>query len=438
MSVESQPASRAFLDHPTKLFVEVTTRCNMQCAMCVKQAPGGEVKEGDLALATFDRLAPALPRTETLILNGIGEPLLHPGLEGIIHKAKGLMPGSGWIGFQTNGLWLDAERASRLAAAGLDRVCLSLDAVTPEAFRKIRMGGEVEDLARAFAALAEAQRHHPRAGLRTGVEFVLMRENLHQLPEVLRWSASRGASFAIVTNVLPYHEALVPEMAYDTNTDAALDLFRAWQSKAKDAGLDLRDHSRAMWKQGRTPEDLALVDVVRAMHADARAKDVFLHLDNLLRRDESLESRVAEVFEEARSIAETTGMELRLPRPSPANDRICPFVDDGSAFIAWDGDVHPCYFLWHRFQCHFPDHKKFVEPKAFGNLSEKGILDIWNSPGFLEFRREAMAQDFPVCSNCKLHPCEYVYTERFEQDCFASKVPCGDCFWCMGLFSCLS
>jgi MoaA/NifB/PqqE/SkfB family radical SAM enzyme len=26
--------------HPSKLFVEVTTRCNLRCAMCVKESAG--------------------------------------------------------------------------------------------------------------------------------------------------------------------------------------------------------------------------------------------------------------------------------------------------------------------------------------------------------------------------------------------------------------
>jgi len=34
-------------------------------------------------------------------------------------------------------------------------------------------------------------------------------------------------------------------------------------------------------------------------------------------------------------------------------------------------------------------------------------------------------------------PCEYIYNEEFTHDCFVNKVPCGDCFWCMGLFNCL-
>ena len=45
--------------HPSKLFVEVTTRCNLRCAMCVKYAPGQGLVEGDMTEETFERLSPA-------------------------------------------------------------------------------------------------------------------------------------------------------------------------------------------------------------------------------------------------------------------------------------------------------------------------------------------------------------------------------------------
>ena len=74
--------------HPSKLFVETTTRCNFNCEMCIKHAPASEIREGDLSLATFAALEPAFPHLEALILSGIGEPLLHPHLERFIRQAK--------------------------------------------------------------------------------------------------------------------------------------------------------------------------------------------------------------------------------------------------------------------------------------------------------------------------------------------------------------
>ena len=157
-------ATNARQAQPSKLFVEVTTRCNLRCAMCVKEAPGQGIAEGQMSRETFARLAPALPRLEALVLNGIGEPLLHPELERFVEAAKGAMPSSGWVGFQTNGQLLGPKRARSLALAGVDRVCLSADAVTPELFGALRRGGRQEAVEAAAAALHAAARERGRTG----------------------------------------------------------------------------------------------------------------------------------------------------------------------------------------------------------------------------------------------------------------------------------
>ena len=88
--------------YPKKVYVELTTRCNLQCPMCLKFSEGSCIDEGDLPLAFFKKLAPSLAHTEFLVLNGIGEPLLHPDLDEIIAIARAVMPAHGRIGFQRN------------------------------------------------------------------------------------------------------------------------------------------------------------------------------------------------------------------------------------------------------------------------------------------------------------------------------------------------
>ncbi|MBC8018873.1 MAG: hypothetical protein H7X83_10200, partial [Verrucomicrobia bacterium] len=149
---EAEPAPlRAY---PTKLFVEATTRCNLGCFMCVKQTDGCGMSEGDLTPETFAALEPAFAQLEALVLNGVGEPLLNPHLETFIRRAKSSMPAAGWIGFQSNGLLMTYSRALSLVEAGLDKICLSIDAASPETFRKVREGGELLAIEKAFTALA--------------------------------------------------------------------------------------------------------------------------------------------------------------------------------------------------------------------------------------------------------------------------------------------
>jgi putative metalloenzyme radical SAM/SPASM domain maturase len=427
----------ALLLYPTKLFVETTTRCNLRCAMCVKQTQDHSLEEGDLSLHTFAALEPAFPNLEALVLSGIGEPLLHPGLEGFVRLARRAMPASGWIGFQSNGLLLDEARARSLVRSGVGRVCLSVDAVSPATFRRIREGGEVGALDRALAALRAAQGEtgHP---LDVGIEFVAMRDNVAELPEVLRWAARRGVTFALVTQVLPYDEGLVSQSAYDANTDRAVTFFEPWRKRARREEIDLHRYFEVLWKYTKTAEEQRIVDFVEAVRADAHAQDVFLNVQKILERDEGWIDRVREVFDDARRTAEGLGVDLRLPEVVPHGDRRCDFVEEGGAFVSWDGRVHPCYFLWHGYRCLINGREKFVRPRVFGSVAERGILEIWNDPAYRSFRAGVTAYDYPFCSDCNLSKCcDYVLAEEFEQDCFLNAEPCGDCLWCKGVFQCL-
>jgi putative metalloenzyme radical SAM/SPASM domain maturase len=427
------PAFRRF---PSRLFVETTTRCNLKCSMCVKQTEDCGIIEGDMPPDVFSALEPAFPTLETLVLNGIGEPLLHPELENFIRKAKAAMPQGSWIGFQSNGLELNEVRAAALVEAGLDRICLSMDSLSEDTFREIREGGEVQDMERAFAALRKAKTTAGR-DLQIGIEFVVMRDNAHELPLVLRWAAKQGASFAIVTHLLPYDNEHAEKIAYDLNSEQALAFFQEWKERAEREGINLETYFKVRWNYLRSPEEQQVVDFVTAMQADGRARGISFHMKNLMARDEKWLDRLAQIFAEAERTAKEIGLDLSLPAIIPKNNTGCEFVDNGSAFISWNGDVHNCYFLWHKFSCWYYGQKRYVNNKSFGNLAEKGIEEIWNSPAFIKHRKGVLGKDYSTCSDCNLTPCDNVYREDFEHDCFVNPVPCGSCFWSKGLFRCL-
>lgn len=427
----------ALRKHPTKLFVETTTRCNLGCFMCVKQAEGCNIAEGDLTDEIFRALEPALPNLEALILNGVGEPLLHPGLEQFIRRAKQLMPAGSWIGFQSNGLLLSRQRALSLLAAGLDKICLSLDAISPEVFRKVREGGEILAIDKAFTALAEARQTLGRPEFQVGVEFVVMQSNLTEMPPALDWAASRGASFALVTHALPYDAEHAVEAIYETCSKEAVELFQYWQEQATARGLDLAAYPRVVWKYAKTAEEQQVIALVDRMKDAAEQRGISLDLKKLFALDLTRLNRVAAVFDQARAVAKSTGLDLRLPELMLKEQRRCDFVEEGGAFVSWDGSVHPCYFLWHRYHCFASGWQQTVTPRPFGRLTEQDILEIWNSPEYRGFRDSVIAYDYPYCASCSLAPCDYIQTDAFEQDCHIKSEPCGSCLWCMGIFQCL-
>jgi putative metalloenzyme radical SAM/SPASM domain maturase len=430
--------SPALLRHPSKLFVETTTRCNLGCFMCVKQTCDHAIVEGDLSLASFQALEPAFAGLEVLVLNGVGEPLLNPNLDLFIRRARTLMPKDSWIGFQSNGLLLTEGRAISLLEAGLDRICLSIDSVSPETFRKVRDGGELDDVSDAFSALASAKIRTGRADFKIGVEFVVMQGNLQELPAALIWAASRGASFALVTHVLPYDARHADEALYANCTDQAVRLFGRWKSEAEREGIDIYRYFEVAMKYTKSAEEQRLIALVDAMKKEAEVCNIALDLKKLLSLNSPQSEEVAAIFRQAREVAEELGIELKLPGVLLQETRSCGFVEDGGAFVAWNGSVSPCYFLWHRYRCFASGWDQQVQAKVFGNVNLQGILEIWNDAPFRSFREAVIAYDYPHCASCNLAPCDYVQTDAFEQDCHIREVPCGACLWCTGIFHCLT
>ena len=431
------PVSPALLNSPTKVIAEVTTRCNLFCPMCVKHTVDSGISEGDLSFTVFKSLTPALPRIDSLVLSGIGEPLLHPQLDTFIQYAKTHMPTDSWVGFQSNGLLLDEERARSLIDAGLDRICLSVDAALPETYRAVRKGGELAGMDRAFASLRKAGLGRKDSPLEIGVEFVLQRNNMAELPEALRWAAGQGATYALVSHMIAYDPTLKTNVAYDPNTDEAISLFERWKKRADDKGIDIPSYFDIKWKYRKNAEEQRVVDLVEAMINDAADHGIFFHLRNLIERDESLRQQLVQVFHAAESVARETGLVLKLPAITPKGQKKCEFIESGGVFVSWDGIVHPCHFLWHRYSCYVSEWRKYVNPKIFGNLAERNILEIWNNPDYSSFRETVLGYEYPLCSNCNVAPCDYIESEEFEQDCYTNTIPCCDCQWCLGVFQCL-
>jgi MoaA/NifB/PqqE/SkfB family radical SAM enzyme len=187
----------------------------------------------------------------------------------------------------------------------------------------------------------------------------------------------------------------------------------------------------------RDEEEERIFRFVNDMVADAAANGVSLHVAGLLGRDGALAERTREVFDEAKRIADSHGIDITLPEIIPRSVRRCDFVEEGSAFVSWDGSVHPCHFLWHRFRCYLGGVENNVKPFIFGSLEANGLLDIWNGPAFRSFRENVLRYDFPFCYDCNFALCDLVQDEDFIHDCYVSAVPCAACLWCTQLFQCM-
>ena len=99
-----------------KLYVEVSSRCNLRCKMCFRHSWVGE-QFGDLDPAVFARVMddPVLSVAETFFFGGMGEPLVHPALAEMASLASAREK---HVELVTNGTLLTREKAAELLQAG--------------------------------------------------------------------------------------------------------------------------------------------------------------------------------------------------------------------------------------------------------------------------------------------------------------------------------
>ncbi len=172
----------------TDLRVSLTDRCNLRCSYCMPAEgldwlPRADVLSDDEVVRLI-RIAVTRLGVDEVRFTG-GEPLIRPGFVGIVARTAALRPRP-LISVTTNGIGLE-RTAAALAAAGLDRVNVSLDTVRPDTFADITRRDRFADVVRGLAAAAQA-------GLTpVKVNAVLLRgSNDDQAAELLRWCLERG------------------------------------------------------------------------------------------------------------------------------------------------------------------------------------------------------------------------------------------------------
>lgn len=172
----------------TDLRLSVTDRCNLRCTYCMPAEGVDWLARADLLtadeLVRLARVAVEALGVRQVRLTG-GEPLLRPDLPEIVAGLASLGPRPR-IAMTTNAVGL-ALSAARLAAAGLDRVNVSLDTLRPATFRALARRDRLADTLDGLAAAAAA-------GLTpVKVNTVLMRGvNDDEAPDLLAFCLAAG------------------------------------------------------------------------------------------------------------------------------------------------------------------------------------------------------------------------------------------------------
>lgn len=363
-----------------KLYIEPTTRCNLACPMCIRES--WSEAQGNMTEETFGRVLDglrSLERKPVIVFGGFGEPLFHPRILDMLAQAKQVAERVELI---TNGLLVTEPVARELFALQLDVIWFSVDRL--HAGAPGNDGNLLENIQRLQSFRMAVHAVRPE----TGFVFVATQTNVDELPSLIQRAVRWGVSRYMVTNVLPYTEAMCGEMLYERSLDQIGTQPSFWSPAIQLPRMDV---------------DLGYS----------------LPLLQALRRQNNVHLNGA-------SLTPSRGQ--------------CPFIESGAAAVCWDGTVSPCLGLMHSHTSYFNGtpppvnrYARAVSRYAIGNVNEMPLLGIWNDADHLAFRKRVQEFDFPPCTQCG--GCDMA--EANQEDCFGNSFPtCGGCLWAWGVIQC--
>ncbi|MEW6746624.1 MAG: radical SAM protein [Planctomycetota bacterium] len=374
--------------------MDLINRCNLRCRMChvsIEDLRGAPRRE--MSVELFRKIADdVLPRAKALILTVGYEPLLAKSFLGVLDVAKAhRVP---YFSYTTNGTLLSPEIIERTIQAGVTDLIVSLDGATKRTFEAIRRGGKFEQV---VSSLRELRETNSRLGSRTpevGISMVLMRQNIKELPAMLRLAKEHGVRGVSATHLIP-HEGL--DMAGESLSEhrrlanSVLDRSRRLAEEL-DVFLEApcnfpetEESTPAL--PGLAPEALEsgtepAADISES--AEAIVVDT-MKAEHAARINQEASSSAAKQVEDAQEAI--AGPDRSAGTVPPEAVRHWPWTD---VVIFPDGSVAPCCY-WY-------------EDTIMGRFGTQSFEEIWNGRPYLQLRKQLTTNSLrSTCRNCPVN-----------------------------------
>jgi MoaA/NifB/PqqE/SkfB family radical SAM enzyme len=180
--------------------IATSTTCNLRCVMCPH---GMNLVEQPryMPIDLVDRLGSFLKGVSRVMIAGVGEQTISPAFWRIIELVAGRSDVS--VRVNTNGHFISEETAERILDSGLTEISFSLDAATPETYRKIR-GGNFEQVLAGIGTLVRARSRRKTQRLRILINMVLMSENLAEAPAFATLGRDLGVDAVVLSQLFNF------------------------------------------------------------------------------------------------------------------------------------------------------------------------------------------------------------------------------------------
>lgn len=334
---------------PLEIQLEVTTACNLRCAMCTRTWNRPTARH--MSSRVLEKILPILPSATRLVPFGGGEPLLYPRFLELIESAKeaGVV-----VSFNTNGTLLTPELAKRFASLGVDAIAFSMDGASKRIYEDIRRRASFGKVLRHLEFLCSERERQGTGKPQVIVAFVPLRNNVDDLPRLITLCSQVG----------------VHDVCFEPLIEPGPDWNPGYRNFYAENALSSVPRGK-------------LSDLADRCEALAREGRVNLHPPGFFdswRSEQSSPNAVCTISEGALG---APPRDVRDASPQGAGvECTLPWT---SIYVSVSGDVHTC--------C--------MSARVFGNLEEQSFAEIWNGAPFRDYREAILQRSFPgECSVC--------------------------------------
>lgn len=368
--------------YPQLLSLELTSRCNLRCTMCAishhaELQPGGDLY-GDLSDQSLYRIIAVLPNIGTVSLSGHGESTISKNLIPCIRMARE----SGCrIELTTNLAVLPDRLAEAMVQYRLDCLRVSFHAATPELYNRILRHGDYEHAVANLRKLNQLKRHAKSAFPQMRFHFVGMKQNIHELPALIRIASAMGVRRIQMLSLMEY-----PSVSGES-LERYPELLNRWIPKSLILGLF---HGVSLEVPPSYAKHVWMAQAARSTFLAARS--LFYRVRSLARLKNGKNSKPTLPIETAQS--DSTNERSRpagnsLPPPQQLQSSVIRDCHDlwKNAYVQEDGSVRPC--------C--------VMNRRMGNLESQQFQEIWQGRMYENLRAEFLSDSPPrECRDCSI------------------------------------
>ena len=334
---------------PSGVELPVAGKCNLRCTMCslsfMDETPP------NWTLDQVKRFEPFFPFARIVNPTGAGEPLSNRNFFDMLELFAAYQLA---VGFYTNATLLTPDRIERILRLGVRQVNVSLDGATADTYNTIRRHASFDKVVANVRRFVTRRDELRTVVPKLQIAMVLMRENMHELPAMIRLAHDLGAASVYTMFV----SDITPEKMCQHEPRRTNSMLREARQVAREVGISFM-----------CPDELP-----------------------------ETKQEALGVEPEAPLFTAVDVPETDSPIEMPVATGNTPFADHkGNCVMPWrnlvvwnDGEVSPCCFI--------RDEDVNVR---FGSIHESDPTELWNSAGMVDLRRRLSTGDPPQkCIEC--------------------------------------